>query len=139
MLDYSILSSGFAAQPFAGHLIHTALGGFFAISGFHKLSNKARHQSLINTLTADHVPLVKLNQWLVPIAELTAGTGLLLGFAPASCAAVIAVLMLVAMCVDGRKTVQSYHPIDEADKLDDWLYLPETWYLIGAIAVICGI
>jgi hypothetical protein len=28
----------------------------------------------------------------------------------------------------GRQRIKLYKPIDEADRIDDWLYLPETLY-----------
>jgi hypothetical protein len=44
--------------------------------------------------------------------------------------------MLVAMVTSGRQRIKAYKPIDEADRIDDWLYLPETLYAFMLIMVI---
>ncbi len=42
------------------------VGLFFAISGFHKLFFKQRHEALVETLKDDKIPFVGLFQWFVP-------------------------------------------------------------------------
>jgi hypothetical protein len=36
------------------------------------------------------------------------------------------VVILVAVATSGRQRIKLSKPIDEADRIDDWLYLPET-------------
>ena len=44
--------------------------------------------------------------------------------------------MLVALATSGRQRIKLYKPIDEADRIDDWLYLPETLYAVMLIVVV---
>jgi hypothetical protein len=36
----------------------------------------------------------------------------------------------------GRQRIRSYKPIDAADRIDDWLYLPETLYGFMLLVVV---
>jgi uncharacterized membrane protein YphA (DoxX/SURF4 family) len=46
------------------------------------------------------------------------------------------VLILVAIVTSGPKRIKVYKPIDEADRIDDWLYLPEVLYAFMLIVVV---
>src|SRR5271167_1545922 len=46
------------------------------------------------------------------------------------------VIILVAIATSGRQRIKLYKPIDEADRIDDWLYLPETLYAFMLIIVV---
>ena len=46
------------------------------------------------------------------------------------------VTILVAIATSGRQRIELYKPIDEADRIDDWLYLPETLYAVMLILVV---
>jgi uncharacterized membrane protein YphA (DoxX/SURF4 family) len=70
-----------------------------------------------------------------PGAE-AAGGGVAIGFLAPLAALGLLVLMLVAMATSGRQRIKVYKPIDEADRIDDWLYLPETLYAFMLIIVI---
>ena len=45
-------------------------------------------------------------------------------------------VILVAIATSGRQRIKTYMPIDRADRIDDWLYLPETLYAFMLIIVI---
>lgn len=113
-----------------------AVGLFFAISGYHKLVNKERHAALVATLTADRIPLVRLNSWFVPMVELGAGSALVLNVAPVVAALLLGAICLVATCTDGWKRIAEWKPVDKADVVDDVLYLPEVLYGIMLLTVI---
>lgn len=117
-------------------LLSVASGAFFALSGFNKLTNKGRHAALVATLQADHVPAVGFNQWWVPSWEFLAGTSLAVGLYPKLAAAVLAIIMLVALVSEARKRVAEWQPINVADRVDDYLYLQESCYLIMLAAII---
>jgi hypothetical protein len=56
---HNVLNSGLLNDteiPFA--IARVATGSFFALSGFHKLFNRARHRTLVNTLKDCGVPCV---------------------------------------------------------------------------------
>jgi uncharacterized membrane protein YphA (DoxX/SURF4 family) len=131
MMDLmSTLAHGFGMHDAALALVRVGTGTFFAISGYHKLFNAERHAGLVATLTKHKVPAVKFNQWWVPGWELVAGASLALGFLTAFSAAVLAIICIVACALEARSRVAEYKPIDKADALDDYLYLPEVLYLL---------
>src|ERR1700689_41864 len=67
------LIQGAQAPNIALTLNRVALGVFFAISGYHKLFNAARHGTLTRTLQDDGVHGVPVMQWLLPGAEFAGG------------------------------------------------------------------
>jgi uncharacterized membrane protein YphA (DoxX/SURF4 family) len=133
-----LLQSGVGTQAGTAALFlnRVVLGLFFSISGFHKLFNSGRHAQLIATLERDHIPLVRLNRWLVPLVEFTGGLALIAGVLAPLVAILLAVECLVAVLVDGWKRIASYRPIDRADWLDDLLYLPEVLAIVALLIVV---
>ena len=134
MLD--LLSNGLGWTDLALALNRVAVGAFFVLSGYHKLFNAPRHRALVDELKALGIPAVGFNQWWVPTVEFTAGGGVLIGFLAPLAALGLLVIILVAMATSGRQRIKVYKPIDEADRIDDWLYLPETLYAFMLIVVI---
>lgn len=117
-------------------ILRVAVGAFFAISGYHKLFTPARRERLRKTLAADGVPMVNFNVRWVPAWEFLAGTSLAVGFMTQFHAMVLAIICLVACWAEARDKVEKYNPIDMADRLDDWLYLPEVLYLVILVALL---
>lgn len=124
------------------------MGLFFSISGFHKLFVPARHKMLVETLKACGVPFLRFNSWFVPSVEFSAGLGMialpflsLLSFPFAFELHMLACLGLLCICsvacgTDGMKRIKEWQPIDKADAIDDFLYLPETLYIIVLLAIM---
>lgn len=108
--------------------LRVGAGGFFALSGGNKLVRPDRHATLVRTLQEDKVPFVGFMQWWVPSWELVGGTCLALGLGTWFMASVLAIVCIVACLCEGKKRVASYQPINAADRVDDWLYLPEVLY-----------
>ena len=48
----------------------------------------------------------------------------------------VPVIILVAMATSGRQRIKLYKPIDETDRIDDWLYLPEALYAFMLIIMV---
>jgi len=116
-----------------------AIGVFFAISGYHKLFNVERHNDLVQTFRADHIPCVAFNSWFVPSIEFIFGVCLALGILSICAASLLLVICTVATCADGiKRIVTDYTVLDKADFLDDVLYLPEVLYglMLGFIILI---
>ena len=113
-----------------------AVGTFFMLSGYHKLFNVPRHQTFVDELKALGVPAVGFNQWWVPTVEFTAGGGVLIGLLAPLAALGLLVIILIAIATSGRQRIKLYKPIDEADRIDDWLYLPETLYAFMLIITV---
>ena len=104
--------------------------------GYHKLFNPERHRELANQLKELGVHAVGFNQWWVPTVEFTAGGAVVIGFLAPLAAFGLLVLILVAIVTSGPQRIKAYKPIDQADRIDDWLYLPETLYAFMLIMVI---
>jgi len=79
---------------------------------------------------------VGFNQWWVPTVEFTGSAGVTIGFLAPLAALGLLVIILVAIATSGRQRIKAYKPIDEADRIDDWLYLPETLYAFMLITVV---
>lgn len=131
-----ILLSGVGWTDIALTLNRVAVGLFFMFSGRHKLFNPVRHRMFVDELRALHVPAVGINQWLVPLVEFAAGGAVAVGLLAPLAALGLLVIIVVASATTGRARIQAYKPIDEEDRIDDWLYLPENLYAFMLITVI---
>ena len=134
MMD--LLFTGVGWTDIALTLNRIAVGGFFMLSGYHKLFNAERHHSFTDELKGLGVPAVGFNQWWVPLVEFTAGGGVLIGLLAPLGALGLLVIIFVAIATSGRQRIKLYKPIDEVDRVDDWLYLPETLYAFMLIIVV---
>ena len=134
MID--ILFNGVGWTDIALTLNRIVVGAFFMLSGYHKLFNAERHRMVVDELKALGVPAVGFNQWWVPLVEFTAGGGVLIGLLAPLAALGLLVIILVAMTTSGRQRIKLYKSIDEADRIDDWLYLSETLYAFMLIIVV---
>lgn len=134
MID--LLFAGVGCTNFALTLNRIAVGAFFMHSGYHKLFNADRHRTFVDELKSLGVPAVGFNQWWVPLVEFTAGGGVLIGLLAPLAALGLLVIIVVANATSGRQRVNLYKPIDRGDRIDDWLYLPETLYAVMLIIVI---
>ena len=133
-----LLFNGFDLQGLLLFINRLVVGIFFAISGYHKLFLKTRHEALVETLKDDGIPLVGIFQWLVPFVEFFGGLAILVGiFAPLAGFAIL-ITMTVAILTDGSKRVVEFAPVDKADALDDVLYLSETTYWFMSLFIILG-
>jgi uncharacterized membrane protein YphA (DoxX/SURF4 family) len=82
------------------------------------------------------VHAVGVNQWWVPLVEFSAGGAVVVGLVAPLAALALLFIILVASVTTGRERIKAYKPIDRADRIDDWLYLPETLYAFMLIMVI---
>lgn len=131
---YTIWQNGLGDVNIIQFILRGAVGVFFVLSGYHKLFNKRRHESLVETLNNSHIPGVKYMQWFVPGVEFFGGLGIIFGFLTVLAAVGLFVLLIVATCTDGLKRIAQWNPIDEADYVDCVLYLPE---VLLAVMLVC--
>jgi uncharacterized membrane protein YphA (DoxX/SURF4 family) len=131
-----ILFKGVGRTDIALTLIRVAVGMFFMFSGYHKLFNPERHRALVEELTALHVAAIRINQWWVPSVEFAAGSAVFIGLLTPLAALGLLVIVLVASVTSGRVRIKGYQPIDRADRIDDWLYLPEILYAFMLIMFV---
>jgi uncharacterized membrane protein YphA (DoxX/SURF4 family) len=134
MID--LFLGGIGWTDFAITLNRIAVGAFFMLSGYHKLFNAERHRSFVDELKGLGVHAVGFNQWWVPLVEFSAGAAVVVGFLAPLAAFGLLFLILVAIATSGRQRIKLYKPIDEADRIDDWLYLPESLYAFMLIIII---
>jgi uncharacterized membrane protein YphA (DoxX/SURF4 family) len=134
MID--LIFTGIGWTDFALTLNRIAVGAFFMLSGYHKLFNADRHRLFTDELKELGVPGVDFNQWWVPLVEFSAGGGVLIGLLAPLAALGLLVIILVSIATSGRQRIKLYKPIDQADRIDDWLYLPETLYAFMLIIVV---
>jgi uncharacterized membrane protein YphA (DoxX/SURF4 family) len=112
------------------------VGTFFMFSGFHKLFNPERHRALADQLKELGIHAVGFNQWWVPTVEFSAGLAVVIGLLAPLAALGLLVITVVAIATTGPQRIKIYKPIDEADRIDDWLYLPEILYAVMLITVV---
>jgi uncharacterized membrane protein YphA (DoxX/SURF4 family) len=136
MID--ILFNGVGWPDIALTLNRIAVGAFFMLSGYHKLFNAERHRLIADELKALGIHAVGFNQWWVPFVEFSAGGAVLIGLLTPLAALGLLVITIVAISTSGRQRIKLYKTIDEADRIADWLYLPETLYAFMLIIIISG-
>jgi uncharacterized membrane protein YphA (DoxX/SURF4 family) len=134
MMD--ILFNGVGWTDIALTLNRIAVGAFFMLSGYHKLFNEERHRTFVDELKSLGVHAIGFNQWWVPSVEFSAGAAVVVGFLAPLAALGLLVIIIVAIITSGRQRIKLYKPIDEADRIDDWLYLPETLYAFMLIIIV---
>ena len=133
-----LLFVGVGWTDIAMTLNRIAVGAFFMLSGYHKLFNAERHRSVVDELKALGVPALGFNQWWVPSVEFAAGGAVLVGLLAPLAALGLLVIILVAIATSGHQRMKLIKPIDEADRIDDFLYLPETLYAFMLFIVVSG-
>jgi uncharacterized membrane protein YphA (DoxX/SURF4 family) len=134
MMDLLFAGIGWTDVAFA--LNRIAVGAFFMLSGFHKLFNAERHRSIVDELKSLGVPALGFNQWWVPLVEFSAGAAVLVGLLAPLAAIGLLVIIVVAIATSGHQRLRLIKPIDEADRIDDFLYLPETLYAFMLLMVV---
>src|SRR5271167_1743472 len=115
-------------------VIRVSVGGFFVVSGLHKLFNPKHHQNLRQTFAADGVTFAPM-MYIVPLAELLGGLGVAFGALTIFAVVGLAGLCLGASRLDGLKRIPAMYPLDPIDRAGDVLYLPEVLYIVCLLAV----
>lgn len=135
-LPLPFLAYGLASPDLAAAICRFGVGVFFAISGCHKLVSPTRRITLQETFKADGVysPAMML---VVPLAELAGGLGVTVGALTTVAAAGLILLCLGACAVDGLKRIPGMKPLNLADWVDCFLYLPEVLYILMLGVLIC--
>ena len=134
MMD--LLFNGLGWTDIAFTLSRIAVGTFFMLSGYHKLFNSERHRALAEELKDLGIHAVGFNQWWVPTVEFTGGAAVAIGFLAPLAALGLLAISFVAIATSGPQRIKINKPIDKADRIDDWLYLPEILYVFMLILVV---
>jgi uncharacterized membrane protein YphA (DoxX/SURF4 family) len=132
----NLLFAGVGGTGLALTLNRIAVGAFFMLSGYHKLFNAERRRTVVDELKALGIHAIGFNQWWVPSVEFSAGAAVLVGLLAPLAALGLLFLILVAIVTSGPQRIKLYKPIDEGDRIDDWLYLPEVLYAFMLLMIV---
>jgi len=123
-------------EQFSILLARISLGVFFAISGGNKLFVASRTRQMYETLARAGIPLPHFMTYFVSSVEFLGGCLLLMGLLSSLCCAALIMQMIVAITTVSLATIPAGHSL--LDWLDDFLYLPETMYIIILIWLMCS-
>src|SRR5215470_20285993 len=123
-------------EQFSILLTRISLGVFFAISGGHKLFVASRTRQMYETLAGAGIPLPHFMTYFVSWIEFIAGCLLVMGLLSSLCCAALIIQMIVAITTVRLTMIPA--GLSFLDWLDDFLYLPETMYIIILIWLICS-
>jgi len=123
-------------EQFSILLARISLGVFFAISGGNKLFVASRTRQMYETLARAGIPLPHFMTYFVSSVEFLGGCLLLMGLLSCLCCAALIMQMIVAITTVSLATIPAGHSL--LDWLDDFLYLPETMYIIILIWLMCS-
>jgi putative oxidoreductase len=134
LLRYLLM--GGTLEPYAILLVRILLGLFFAISGGYKLFIGSRTESMYQTLVQAKVPYPRLTTYFVSSVEFAGGILLIVGFLTSLASAALMIDMAVAILTN--KLASMPKNLSPLDWLDNFLYLPETLYILFFVGLICS-
>jgi putative oxidoreductase len=109
-------------------LARVSLGMFFAISGGNKLFVASRTHRMYETLAGAGIPFPHFMTYFVSSVEFISGCLLVIGLLSSLCCIALIIQMIVAIWTVQLGTISK--ELSFLDWLDDFLYLPETMYII---------
>src|SRR5215813_5235832 len=128
----SLLLGNRAWEQLSILLARISLGMFFAISGGNKLLIPSRTRQMYETLAGAGIPFPHFMTYFVSSVEFISGCLLIIGMLTSLCCAALIIQMIVAI------TTVQLATIPKGLSLLDFLYLPETMYIIILIWLICS-
>ncbi len=123
-------------EPFAILLARVSLGFFFAVSGGGKLFVPGRTRQMYETLIGAGIPFPHFSTYFVSLVEFISGCCLVVGVLSSLCCAALILDMIVAITTVRLATIPA--GLSFLGWLDDFLYLPETIYIIVLVWLICS-
>ena len=132
----SVLLGNRSWEQFSILLARVSLGMFFAISGGNKLFVVSRTRRMYETLVGAGIPFPHFMTYFVSSIEFISGCLLIIGLLSSVCCAALIIQMIVAIMTVQLATIPT--GLSFLDWLDDFLYLPETMYIIILIWLICS-
>src|SRR5271169_414372 len=135
LVQFGLLGSSDLGQ-YASLLVRVSLGLFFAISGAKKLFSAGSRQTMYETLVEAKVPFPHLITYFVSGVEFVGGSMLTVGFLSSLACMALLVDMLVAILT--TKLSAMARGLSLLSWLDDFLYLPESLYILLFIWLICS-
>ena len=123
-------------EQFSILLARVSLGVFYAISGGNKLFVASRTRQMYETLAGAGVPLPHFMTYFVSSVEFVGGCLLAIGLLSSLCCAALIVQMIVAIATVRLASIPA--GLSALNWLDDFLYLPETMYILVLIWLVCS-
>jgi len=123
-------------EQFSILLARVSLGVFFAISGANKLFVPSRTRQMYETLAGAGIPFPHFMTYFVSSVEFISGCLLVIGLLTSLCCAALIIQMIVAIATVQLATIPK--GLSFLNSFDDFLYLPETMYIIISIGLICS-
>ena len=123
-------------EQFSILLARISLGVFFAVSGGNKLFVASRTRQMYETLARAGIPHPHFMTYFVSSVEFIGGCLLFMGLLSSLCCAALMITMIVAITTVSLATIPAGHSF--LDWLNDFLYLPETMYIIILIWLMCS-
>ena len=123
-------------EQFSALLARISIGVFFAISGGNKLFVASRTRQMYETLAGARIPLPHFMTYFVSSVEFLGGCLLVVGLLSSLCCAALITQMIVAIATVRLATIPA--GLSFLDWLDDFLYLPETMYILILMWLICS-
>jgi putative oxidoreductase len=117
-------------------LARVSVGIFFAISGWNKLFVAGRTRQMYETLAGAGIPFPHFMTYFVSSVEFIGGCLLVMGLLSSLCCVALILQMIVAIATVRLATIPAR--LSFLNWLDDFLYLPETMYIIILIWLICS-
>jgi putative oxidoreductase len=130
----SFLLGSRSREQFSILLARVSLGVFFAISGGNKLFVAGHTRQMYRTLAGAGIPFPHFMTYFVSSVEFIGGCLLAVGLLSSLCCVALIIQMIVASVTVQLATVPT--GLSVLDWLDDFLYLPETMYIIILIWLI---
>jgi len=132
----SLLHGNRSWEQFSILLARVSLGMFFAVSGGNKPLVPTRTRQMYETLAGAGIPFPHFMTYFVSSVEFISGCLLIIGMLTSLCCAALIIQMIVAITTVQLATIPK--GLSLLDWLDDFLYLPETMYIIILIWLICS-
>ncbi|MCM3903480.1 MAG: DoxX family protein [Pyrinomonadaceae bacterium] len=132
----SVLLGNRSWEQFPILLARVSLGMFFGISGGNKLFVTSRTRQMYETLAGAGIPFPYFMTYFVSSVEFISGCLLIIRLLSSLCCAALIIQMIVAIMTVQLATIPT--GLSFLDWLDDFLYLPETMYIIILIWLICS-
>jgi putative oxidoreductase len=132
----SFLLGSRSCEQFSILLARISLGLFFAISGGNKLFVASRTRQMYETLAGAGIPFPHFMTYFVSSVEFISGCLLVMGLLSGLCCAALIIQMIVAITTVRIAMIPA--GLSFLDWLDDFLYLPETMYIIILMWLICS-
>lgn len=132
----SLLLGNRAWEQFSILLARVSLGMFFAISGGNKLFVASHMRQMYENLASAGIPFPHFMTYFVSSVDFIGGCLLIIGLLSSLCCAALIIDMIVAITTVQLATISK--GLSFLDWLDDFLYLPETMYIIMFVWLICS-